>query len=80
MTDPAENDKQESSNTTRASLNVEDLPFTQVRTENSEELLRQWIFKEVHRVDPACNQSTIDYCERAYQWIKNGKPSVALVK
>jgi hypothetical protein len=62
-------------------LAVEPLPFTQVRTDNGDELLRQWIFKEVHGFDVALNKATIDYCESAYQWIRYGRPVVVkLVK
>jgi hypothetical protein len=52
---------------------VEPLPFTEVSVEDPEKLLRTWIFKEIHGIEVPLTQSTLDYMEKAFQWIQSGK-------
>lgn len=55
-------------------LTLEPLPFTRVEVDDPDELLRQWIFKEIHGLDVSLSQPTIEYMESAFQWIRKGMP------
>lgn len=64
---------------------VDALPFTRINTERQDELMRQWIFKEVHGIEVPLTQSTLTYCEAVFQWITKGaqtppEPKVKVVK
>jgi hypothetical protein len=61
-------------NKQRIEVQVEPLPFTEVNVVNPDELLRQWIFREIQNSEVATNKTTLDYMENVYQWIKNGSP------
>jgi len=58
---------------TMIEIQVEPLPFTEVTVEHPDELLRQWIFREVQSSDVATSKVTIEYMESVYQWIKQGQ-------
>lgn len=68
--------------TTRMILAVDALPFTQVNTDNADELRRQWLIKEVIQPDTPMTKATIQFLEDLFQWSKYGmqKPKVEVVK
>ena len=68
--------------TTRMILAVDALPFTQVDTENADQLLRQWLIKEVVQPDTPMTKATVLFLEDLFQWAKNGsqEPRVKVVK
>lgn len=66
----------------RMILAVDALPFTQVDTENADQLLRQWLIKEVVQPDTPMTKATVLFLEDLFQWAKNGmqEPKVKVVK
>jgi len=70
--------------TTRMILAVDSLPFTQVDTENADQLLRQWLIKEVVQPDTPMTKATVLFLEDLFQWAKNGAqtsdPKVRVIK
>ena len=66
----------------RMILAVDALPFTQVDTENADQLLRQWLIKEVVQPDTPMTKATVLFLEDLFQWAKNGmqKAKVEVVK
>lgn len=68
----------------RIMLAVDALPYTQVDTDNGDQLLRQWVFKEIHGIEVPLTQQTLAYCEAAFNWLKSGQttaePKVKVVK
>lgn len=66
----------------RMILAVDALPFTQVSTDNADELRRQWLIKEVIQPDTPMNKATIQFLEDLFQWSKYGMqdPKVRVVK
>lgn len=68
--------------TTRMILAVDALPFTQVDTENADQLLRQWLVKEVVQPDTPMTKATVLFLEDLFQWVKSGaqEPRVKVVK
>lgn len=68
----------------RVLLAIDALPFTQIDAENADQLLRQWVFKEIHGIEVPLTQQTLAYCEAAFNWLKTGqataKPKVEVVK
>lgn len=67
-------DAEPEAHTTRMILAVDALPFTQVDTENADQLLRQWLIKEVVQPDTPMTKSTVMFLEDLFQWAKNGMP------
>lgn len=51
---------------------VEALPFP--FSHDTDKTLRMWIFRELHGIEMPLTQTTLDYMENAFQWIKRGKP------
>lgn len=59
---------------------VEALPFWYAH--HNDQTLRIWIFREIHGIEMPLTQTTLDYMENAFQWIKKGKkkPHIKVVK
>lgn len=59
---------------------VEALPFWFANVDDK--TLRMWVFREIHGIEMPLQQSTLDYMEKAVQWIKKGqpKPKIRVVK
>ena len=61
---------------------VEALPFPFAH--ETDKTLRMWIFREIHGIEMPLTQTTLNYMEDAFQWIKRGpkkpKPDLKVVK
>ena len=60
----------------RMILAVEALPFTQVSTDNADELRRQWLIKEVIQPETPLTKATIQFLDDLFHWQKHGLPEV----
>lgn len=71
MTDPSECAEPQAEERT-VTIAVEGLPFPFAHDEAR--TWRAWVFKEVHGFEVPMNDATLEYCEKAFQWITKGKP------
>ena len=57
----------------------EPIPYFLVTYPNADDqdrAIRAWVFEMIYgRDELKLDQSTLDYCEKAFQWIKSGPPS-----
>ena len=81
MTDETE-DGEQAEASPRVLLAIDALPFTQIDADNGDQLLRQWIIKEVVHPDTPMTKGTIQFLEDLYQWTKFGlqEPKAKVVK